>query len=118
MSAVDQQTLDTWLRPLGGVSSDIKWGNDLVYSVAGKMFAVTCIEGADAGRVSFKVEDDRFLELTDREGIVPAPYLARARWVMLQKPEEFDTAWIRERLLVSYQLVRARLPKSVQAGLG
>ena len=31
--------------------------------------------------ISFKVDDDRFLELTDRDGIIPAPYLARVKWV-------------------------------------
>ena len=116
--AVEEYPLDAWLLPLPGVSREFKWGNDLVYSVAAKMFAVTCIEGADFWRLSFKVEDERFLEFTDREGIVPAPYLARARWVMLPNPGEFEADWIRERLLISYQLVRANLPKRVQATLG
>ncbi len=115
---MDEYPLDAWLLPLPGVSREFKWGNDLVYSVAAKMFAVTCIEGPDIGRLSFKVEDERFLEFTDRAGIVPAPYLARARWVMLPHPGEFEADWIRERLLISYQLVRAKLPKRVQAMVG
>ena len=50
-----------------GVTEDIKWGADLVYSVGGKMFAVTATDPKDAGRISFKVPDARFLELTARE---------------------------------------------------
>jgi predicted DNA-binding protein (MmcQ/YjbR family) len=115
---MDTVMLDGWLLPLAGVSSTRKWDHDLVYAVAGKMFAVHCVDGADAGRLSFKVEDDRFLELTDRDGIVPAPYLARARWVTLPKPDDFEAEWIHERLLISYRLVRAKLPKQVQATLG
>ena len=60
-----------------GVTEDIKWGADLVFSVGGKMFAVTGTDPKQSGGISFKVPDERFLELTDRKGIVPAPYLAR-----------------------------------------
>jgi hypothetical protein len=56
-----------------GVTRDIKWGGDLVFSVGGKMFVVTPLDGAEGGRLSFKVEDERFLELTDQPGIIPAP---------------------------------------------
>ena len=51
-------------------------------------------------------------------GVVPAPYLARVHWVLLQDPGDFPEAWVRERLLRAYQLVREKLPKKVQAGLG
>ena len=37
--------------------------------------------------MSFKVEDERFLELTDRPGIIPAPYLARAKWIYVENAE-------------------------------
>ena len=57
-----------------GVASGIKWEDDLVFTVAGKMFCVLCVRGPLAGRLSFKVEDERFLELTERPGFVPAPY--------------------------------------------
>ena len=52
---MDHRIYDGWLLGLPGVTQDVKWGNDLAYSVGGKMFAVTCLDGADAGRVSFKV---------------------------------------------------------------
>ena len=66
---------------LPGATSDIKWGQDLCYSVGAKMFAVLCETGEQANTLSFKVDDHRFLELTDREHYMPAPYLARAKWV-------------------------------------
>ena len=64
-----------------GVTRSIKWEVDLVYSVASKMFVVMCALGPDRGRLSFKVDTERFLELTEQPGIAPAHYMARAFWV-------------------------------------
>lgn len=101
-----------------GVTRDIKWGNDLVLSVGGKMFAVTPADGSEGGRLSFKVADERFLELTDQPGIVPAPYMAQARWVSVIEPGRFATAELERFVRESYALVRARLTKKAQAALG
>ena len=46
----------------------------------------------EATGMSFKVEDERFLELTDRPGIIPAPYLARAKWVYVEDANALDDA--------------------------
>lgn len=100
-----------------GVTEDLKWGADLVYSVGGKMFVVTGTDADDAGRVSFKVPDERFLELTDRAGIVPAPYLARARWVMVERDARLPKAELQALIRGSYELVKAKLPLRVQREL-
>ena len=100
-----------------GVSSSIKWEDDLVYSVAGKMFAVLCLRGPDRGRLSFKVDPERFLELTDQPGIVPAHYMARAFWITLTEPERFERAQVDAFVRHSYELVRANLTKRMQAKL-
>lgn len=101
-----------------GVTRDIKWGADLVLSVGGKMFAVTPADGSEGGRISFKVADERFLELTDQPGIIPAPYMARARWISVTEPQRFGTAELQALILDAYTLVRARLTKRLQAELG
>ena len=100
-----------------GVAEDIKWGADRVYSVGGKMFAVTGTDPRDAGRISFKVPDERFLELTDRAGIVPAPYLARARWVMVERGARLAPAELSALIRGSYELVKAKLPLGVRREL-
>ena len=51
-----------------GVTHDMKWQDDLIFSVAGKMFCGLCLRGAAQGMLSLKVEAERFLELTDRPG--------------------------------------------------
>jgi predicted DNA-binding protein (MmcQ/YjbR family) len=101
-----------------GVTGDIKWGNNLVFSVGGKMFVVTHADGSEGGRLSFKVADERFLELTDQPGIIPAPYLARARWVSIVDPARFSTAELQAFVLDAYAAVRAKLTKKLQAELG
>jgi predicted DNA-binding protein (MmcQ/YjbR family) len=101
-----------------GVSSDIKWGNNPVFSVGGKMFVVTHVDGGASGRLSLKVADERFLELTDQPGIIPAPYLARARWVSVTEPERFTTTELQAFVLDAYAAVRAKLAKKRQAELG
>lgn len=101
-----------------GVTRDIKWGDNLVFSVGGKMFVITHADGRDSGRLSFKVADERFLELTDLPGMIPAPYLARARWVSVTEPSRFTTAELQALILDAYALIRAKLTKKRQAELG
>jgi predicted DNA-binding protein (MmcQ/YjbR family) len=100
-----------------GVTRDIKWGNDLVFSVGGKMFVVTPADGSEGGRLSFKVEDDRFLELTDQPGMIAAPYMARAHWISVIEPQRFSSAELEALIRSAYALVRAKLTKKLQAEL-
>lgn len=97
---------------LPGATQDVKWGSVLVFSVGEKMFAGTHGEG-DAV-FSFKVDDERFLELTDRPGIIPAPYLARAKWVQITPSAALTQQEARALLERSYQLVFAKLTKKLQ----
>lgn len=99
-------------RTWPGVTEDVKWGNDLVFSVGGKMFCA--MEASGKGGIGFKVEEARFLELTDRPGIVPAPYLARAHWVHLAQASVIPASELQALLRRSYELVRARLTKKLQ----
>ena len=101
-----------------GVTRDTKWGVDMVFSVSGKMFAVMPSDGSEGGRLSFKVADERFLELTDQPGIIPAPYLARARWISVTEPQRFATTELEAFILDAYTLIRAKLTKKLQAELG
>ncbi len=100
-------------RTFPGCVEDIKWGCDSVYSVGLKMFAASGSETPATG-ISFKVDDERFLELTDRPGIIPAPYLARAKWVHVNDAKalsDFDAAALLRR---SYELVFAKLTRKLQ----
>lgn len=95
----------------------VQWGNDLVFKVAGKMFAVLALEPGQH-LCSFKCTPENFAELTERPGIVPAPYLARAHWVALQSEDPLPRAEVRRLLRDAYDLVFARLPRKTRASLG
>ncbi|HZX69548.1 MAG TPA: MmcQ/YjbR family DNA-binding protein, partial [Rhodanobacter sp.] len=80
--------------------------------------AVMPSDNSEGGRLSFKVADDRFLELTDQPGIIPAPYLARAHWISITAPQRFATTALETFILDAYTLVRAKLTKKLQTELG
>ena len=105
-----------YCRTLPGATEDIKWECNLVFSVGDKMFAA--MDAKDKAKaISFKVDDDRFLELTDRDGIIPAPYLARAKWISMLPPYPMGHDELSDLLRRSHQLVVRRLPRRQQVGL-
>jgi predicted DNA-binding protein (MmcQ/YjbR family) len=94
----------------------VPWGNDLVFKIAGKMYAVAALEPGPHG-LSFKTAPQDFAELLERSGIVPAPYLARAQWVSLETEDALPRTEVKRLLRQSYELVLAKLPKRTRAAL-
>ena len=92
-------------------TESVQWGNNLVFKVRGKIFAIA---GLDPGGqcVSFKCTLESFAELVERDGIIPAPYLARASWVTLEREDALPRPELKARLRQSYDLVFAKLPKN------
>lgn len=117
ITGMDESDLDALCAGLPGATRSIKWEVDLVHSVANKMFVVMCMLGPERGRISFKVEPERFRELTEQPGMGPAHYTARAFWVSVTEPERFARSELEAFVRRSYELVRAGLPKKAQAAL-
>jgi predicted DNA-binding protein (MmcQ/YjbR family) len=105
-------TLRKYCAALPGATYDVKWGNDHCYSVGRKMFAVF-----GPKNFSFKVDDHRFLELTDLKGIIPAPYMAKHKWVLIEDLKALPEAEVKALLARSRELVAAKLPKKVREAL-
>ncbi|NNF18082.1 MAG: MmcQ/YjbR family DNA-binding protein [Gammaproteobacteria bacterium] len=100
-------------RSLPAATEQIQWQKTCVFKIGGKMFACSGLE--KDSRYSFKVDDHRFLELTDVPGIIPAPYLARAKWVQIDPAVcTLGTSDIEELVRHSHALVLAKLPKKTQ----
>ena len=95
-----------------GTTEQIQWGDDLLFKVGGKMFAVTRLEPAKVW-LSLKANPENFAELTERPEVIPAPYLARAKWIALESPDAFPDAELAQLLRESYELVRAKLPRKI-----
>ena len=109
-----------WLRKLclsfPGTTGQIQWGYDLLFKVGGKMYAVTPLEPAPVC-LSFKASPEKFAELTERQNIIPAPYLARAQWVALQTRDALGAEELAGLLRESYEMILAKLPKKVQEAI-
>lgn len=100
---------------LPGAREDYKWGGVRVFSVAGsKMFALQNLRGDS---LAFKVDKALFLGHIDRPGTGPAPYLARAQWIIMQTPYPLGAEELQGLLRRSHQLVVSKLPKRTQVGL-
>ncbi|MBN8284853.1 MmcQ/YjbR family DNA-binding protein [Zoogloea sp.] len=101
---------------LPGAHESIKWSNNRVFSIAdNKMFALLSFPAKGRESLAFKVDNDLFLAFTDRPGIRPAPYLARARWVSMEAPFPLPDVELRAALIRSHQLVVMRLARYRQA---
>lgn len=94
----------------------VQWGNDLVLKVGGKMFAVMALDPSPVW-LSFKCTPEDFAELTERPGIIPAPYVARYYWVGLEKKDALTTLELKHQVRRSYELVLEKLPKKARAAL-
>lgn len=101
---------------LPGTTEQIQWKIDLVFKIGGKMYCVAPIEGGYGGP-AFKASEEEFAELVEREGIIPAPYMARAKWVKLEEFQTLPRAELKQRLTRAYELVKAGLTKKAQAEL-
>jgi predicted DNA-binding protein (MmcQ/YjbR family) len=101
---------------LKGVTEDVKWDNDLCFSVGGKMFCVTSMD--PPFKVAFKVPDDIFDELSQEDGFIPAPYMARAKWVLVTKPGLLKKKDWENYIRGSYDLITAKLTNKLKKELG
>lgn len=110
---MDIESLRTICIDLPGVTEGVKWGNDLCFMVGEKMFCVSSLEGPL--KISLKVRDDEFEELSSLPGIIPAPYMAKHKWILIENVKVFNIKKWKEHIRQSYNMVLAKLPRRVQA---
>lgn len=99
-----------------GTTEHVQWGDNLVFKVAGKIHAILILHPA-AVWLSFKASPEKFFDLTERPGIIPAPYLARAKWVSLETKDALPPEELLPLLRESYEMVVAKLPRKVRESL-
>lgn len=113
---MDLERLQAYCLSLPAVTEDIKWEHHLVFSVGAKMFCMTSLDGTLT--VSFKASDEEFEELSAREGLMPAPYMARNKWVLVKEPSKLTKKEWERLLKQSYELVKGKLTKKLRTELG
>jgi len=118
LDSVGESRLD-WLkdhcRTLAGTTEDVKWIEAHVFSVGKKMYAIFSI---DDSAFMFKCDEEDFDLLTEREGIIPAPYAAKMGWVSVRKNAKLPRAETRKLLTKAHGLIGAKLSKKLQRELG
>lgn len=107
---MDIESVRSFCLSLPHVDEKVQWGNDLLFRIGEKMFAVVSLEAASDHCMSFKCTPEKFAELTEQEGIIPAPYVARYHWVALERFDVLPDRELKELLRIAYGLVRDKLP--------
>lgn len=98
---------------LPGTSDDVKWQDNYVIMVGGKMFAI--FECDAPSLYAFKCDPEDFERLCERPGIIPAPYAARFGWVKVMKPGALKAAEAKKLIAKAHGLVLACLPAKKRA---
>ncbi len=114
---MDIESVRKFCLSLPHVTEDVQWGSDLLFRIGNKMFAVVALDAASDHRMSFKCTPEVFAELTEREGIVPAPYVARYHWVALERFDALPKRELKGLLKNAYQLILEKLPGKLKAQL-
>jgi predicted DNA-binding protein (MmcQ/YjbR family) len=109
-----------WVRQhclsLPYTTEQIQWGNDLLFKVGGKMFAGMPLEPARVW-LSLKADPEEFAELIENPGVIPAPYMARAKWIAMENERALPRNEVLRLVSKSYEMVFAKLTKKLQADL-
>ncbi|HEX4900585.1 MAG TPA: MmcQ/YjbR family DNA-binding protein [Pyrinomonadaceae bacterium] len=114
---MDIESVRKFCLSLPHVTEGIQWENDLLLRIGNKMFVVLSLEPESDHVMSFKCTPEKFAELVERDGIKPAPYVARYHWVSLERFDALNKRELEPLLRTAYELVRDKLPKKVRDGL-
>jgi predicted DNA-binding protein (MmcQ/YjbR family) len=111
-----------WVRAfclsLPHATEDVQWEHDLLFRIAGKMFCVANLEpGMSPTKIAFKCTPEKFAELVEIDGIIPAPYMARNHWVAMLDMNALRQPEVKELIEESYRMILAKLPKKTQGEL-
>ncbi len=107
---MDIESVRKFCLSLPHTDEKVQWGSDLLFRIGEKMFAVVSLEPVANHVMSFKCTAEKFAELTEQEGIHPAPYVARYHWVALERFDALPAAELKALLKTAYELVYEKLP--------
>lgn len=110
------EELRAFCLSLPHATEDVKWGNDLTFCIGKKMFAVTGLETA-VQSISIKCTPEKFAELVEIDGIIPAHYVARYHWVTVENLDALPKNELKDLIKNSYKMVWEKLPKGVKKNL-
>jgi predicted DNA-binding protein (MmcQ/YjbR family) len=113
---MELESLRRFCLRLPHVTEQVQWGDNLVFKVGDKMFLVASLEPSKHA-LSLKVGPEAFEQLQEIDGIVPAPYLARAKWLSLREFGLLRDDEMRDLIRTAHALVFDSLPRSRREAL-
>jgi predicted DNA-binding protein (MmcQ/YjbR family) len=119
---MDAESVRAFVMGLPHVVETVQWGNNLVFwagdkTVGGKMFCVVDLDGGQKTMLSFAAGPEKFAELLETYCICPAPYMARAHWLAMERWDALPTSDLKPLLAAARDLVYAKLPKRTRDAL-
>ena len=113
---MDAEQIRESLLKLPHVEETMQWGANLVFwvgdkAIGGKMFALVNLDEDGKGVISFHAGQERYTELLENDGVIPAPYMARIFWVALTRWDAITARDLLSLLAQARNLVYAKLPK-------
>lgn len=105
--AIDVEFVRRFCLSFPHATENLQWGDALCLKVGGKLFVVLSLSSVPQ-RLSLKCTPEKFAELVEMEGIVPAPYVGRYKWVALQRLDVLPMAELKDLIEQSYQMVAAK----------
>ncbi|MEX3008706.1 MmcQ/YjbR family DNA-binding protein [Hoeflea sp. TYP-13] len=116
---MDRSGFDKYCGSLRATTHVVQWGGASVWKVGGKIFAI-CSQWGEGPhqRISFKCTDLAYTILCELDGIVPAPYLARAKWVQIESPEAMSDDDLRSYIGAAHIIVAGKLTRALRKELG
>jgi len=118
LSLFDRQAFEAHVAGLRATEIVRQWGDASVGKVGGRIFAILSDWDSDRPAISFKCSDLSFQLLPELQGVRPAPYLARAKWVQVQPGAALDEVEIAAYIEKAHRLVAARLTRRLRQDLG
>jgi len=116
---MDRDEFNAFCAALPATTNVVQWGNASVWKVGGKIFAICSIWGEDSHqKIGFKCSDLSYQILCELDGVVPAPYLARAKWVQVQEPGALSDDNIRSYIEEAHTIIAGKLTRAKRAELG
>ena len=116
---MDVERARAFLLTLPHAVETMQWGDNLVFwvgdkAIGGKMFCLLNLDAGAHGVVSYSAGAERFAELVERDGMVPAPYMARIHWVAVERWDVLRNAAWESELRAAHEITLTKLPKGVR----
>jgi predicted DNA-binding protein (MmcQ/YjbR family) len=119
---MDAERVRAFLLTLPHVVETMQWGDNLVFwvgdkAIGGKMFCLLNLDAGAHGVISYSAGPERYAELLEREGVGPAPYMARIYWVAVEQWSALRNAEWESELSAAHAITLTKLPKKTRDAL-